>query len=373
MKFFIKSIALLILFLPIAATSGNEQKVKVGLIFGETRYSSKGPMLDVLSARLAVEELNSQGGLLGRQVELVELDNKNTPLGSRAAAQKAVKEGVLAVIGPTASSHALLAAQVLQEAKIPMISYFSTNPEVTQTGDYIFRTCFTDRLQSEILAKFAIQDLRAKTAVVLTCSGEKYSIGLSKSFTEYFKRNGGVILWQGDYVNEATEFKELLEKVKVLKPDIIFLSGYDRASGFIIKEARNLGISVTFLGGDAWSNSLYQYGGKAIEGSYYTGHWSLSSETKISREFVNKYKGKYPDDEIVNFGIMHDAIFLLADAVNRARSLDRAQIRDALAHTKNFIGVTGNITMDKNRDPRKPVAIFKFENGSSIYIKTIYP
>jgi branched-chain amino acid transport system substrate-binding protein len=373
MKFFIKSIALLILFIVISATYADEQKTKIGFIFGETIYSSKGPIIDVLGARLAVEELNSQGGLLGRQVELVELDNKNTPLGSRAAALKAVKEGVVAVIGPSSSSHALLAAPVLQEAKIPMISYVSTNPEVTRIGDYIFRTCFTDSLQSEILAKFATQDLRAKTAVVLTCSGEKYSIGLSGSFTECFIKNGGAVLWEGKYFNETTEFKELLKKVKTLKPDIVFLPGYDRASGFIIKQARNLGLPVTFLGGDAWSNSLYQYGGKTVEGSYYVGRWSIDSEATITQEFVKKYKGNYPDSEIEIFGLVHDAFFLLADAANRAKSLDRAQIRDALADTENFAGVTGNITMDGNRDPRKPVAIFQFENGSSKYIKTVYP
>jgi branched-chain amino acid transport system substrate-binding protein len=372
MKFFLRSIVLLIIFLPISAVDGLEQ-VKVGFIFGETVYSSKGPMVDLVSARLAVEELNSQGGLFGRQIELVELDNKNTPLGSRAAAQKAVKEGVVAVIGPSSSSHALLAAPVLQEAKIPMISYAATNPEVTRTGDYIFRTCFTDILQSEILAKFATQDLKAKTAVLLTCSSEKYSIGLSKIFTDYFKKNGGSILWEGNYTDEATEFKELLKEVRILKPDIVFLPGYDRASGFIIKQARNIGISVTFLGGDAWSNSLYQYGGKSIEGSYYVGHWSINSEEKLTQEFVKKYKGGYQDSEIGIFGLVHDALFLLADAANRARSLDRAQIRKALADTKSFMGVTGNIKMDKNRNPRKPVSIFKFENGSSIYIKTIYP
>jgi branched-chain amino acid transport system substrate-binding protein len=373
MKFGIRLIALLILFLPITVTGGNEQKVKVGLIFGETLYSSRGPIVDVLGARLAVEELNSQGGLLGRQIELVELENKNTPLGSRAAAQKAVKEGVVAVIGPSSSSHALLAAPILQEAKIPMISYAATNPEVTRTGDYIFRICFTDILQSEILAKFAIQDLKAKTAVVLTCSGEKYSIGLSNNFTEYFKKNGGTVLWEGNYLNEATEFKKLLEKCRILKPDIVFLPGYDRASGFIIRQARNMGISVTFLGGDAWSDSLYQYGGKTIEGSYYVGRWSIYSEAMITQEFVKKYKGNYPDSEIGIFGLVHDALFLLADAANRARSLDRALIRDALGSTENFIGVTGNVAMDKNRDPQKPVAIFKFENGASTYIKTINP
>jgi len=352
---------------------GSDEKVKLGLIYGEASYSSKGPLLDLLGARLAVQELNSQGGLLGKQVELIELDNKNTPLGSKAAAQKAVQEGVIAVIGPSSSSHALIAGPIFQKAEIPMISYISTNPEVTLAGDYIFRICFTNTLQGEILAKFAVEDLKAKTCVVLTCSDEKYSIDMSSIFSRYFRDNGGTVLWDGNYLNESTEFKDLLEKVEKLKPDIIFLPGYDRASGFIIKQARKIGISSTFIGGDAWSDSLYQYGDKAVEGSYYTGHWNINSEEIKVQDYVKGYKNDYPDNEVVFFGLIHDAFFLLADAVKRAQSLERAKIREALANTIDFPGITGNITMDKNRDPVKPVAIFKFENGASTFIRAIFP
>jgi len=372
MNFIIRLIALACLFLPVTA-SGVEEKAKVAVIFGEGAYTSSGVKEDLLSARLAVEELNRQGGLLGKQVELIELDNKNIPLGSRLAAQKAVQAGVIAVLGPFSSSHALLAGEILQEAKIPMISSMSTNEKVTSTGDYIFRICFTDPFQGEVLAKFAVQDLKVKTAVVLTCTGEKYSIGLAQIFSNRFLEKGGKILWEGGYLLNSTDFKELLEKVKIIKPDLVFLPGYDNASGFIIKQARKIGISAMFLGGDAWSDRMYKYGGEAIEGSYHSGHWDINSSNKISQEFVKRYNRDYKGEEIVSLGLVHDAVFLLADAADRAKSLDTSLIRDALAATKDFHGITGDITMDKNRDPLKPVVIIKFENGGSVCVKTIYP
>jgi len=349
------------------------EKAKVGIIYGDPAYLTSGIPLDLLGARLAVEDLNLKGGLLGRQVELIEFDNGATPLGARLAAFKAAEADVIAAIGPTASSRALLAGAVLQKSKIPMICTLPTNPEVTFLGDYIFRVCFTDRFQGQALADFGLQDLKAKTAVVLTCSGEKYSIGLSGIFMDRFKARGGVILWEGDYLETATDFRKLLEKVLQYLPDIVFLPGFGNTSALIIKQSRDMGIDVTFLGGDTWSNRLYEYGGEAIEGCYYSGHWDIDSKSKISQEFVDRYKNEYRKEDLVSLGLSHDAVFLLADAVTRAGSLKPALIRDALATTTDFQGVTGTITMDKNGDPLKPIAIFRFEKGSSVLIKTVMP
>ena len=372
MNYLIRLIVLSFLLLPIAA-AGNEEKVKIAVIFGDAAYTSSGIQEGLLAARLSVEELNRQGGILGKQVELIELDNKTTPLGSRFAAQKAVQTDVAAVLGPFSSSHALLAAAVLQESGIPMILSMSTNGEVTKIGDYIFRVCYTDPFQGEALAKFALDELKAKTAVVLNCTGEIYSIELAKIFIDRFTEKGGNILWQGRYLSEATDFKDLLEKIKTLRPDVVFLPGYDSSSGFIIKQARNMGISVTFFGGDAWSEKMYQYGGEAIEDSYYSSHWDIGSKSKISQEFVKQYINDYKKEEIIPFGLVRDALFLLAEAVKRADSRDRSLIRRELAATKNFHGVTGDITMDENGDPLKPIVIFRFENGTSVSVKTINP
>lgn len=366
-------IALACMAIPLSTDAALE-KVKVGLIYGDAAYSSdSGTSLDLLGARLAVTDLNRNGGLLGRQVALVELNYGATPLDARIAARKAAEAGVLAVIGPFTSAQALLAGAVLQQSKIPMISTFATNPEVTLLGDYIFRVCFTDRFQGRALADFALLDLKVKTAVILTCSNERYSIGLSGIFMDRFIEGGGILLWEGDYLETATDFRMLLEKVIQHRPDIVFLPGFGNSSGFIIKQSRDMGIEVPFLGGDTWSNRLYDYAGKTIEGCYYSGHWDVESNNSISRAFADRYKKEYRQEDLVILGLSHDALFLLADSVNRANSLKPALIRDALAATANFQGVTGTLTMDTNGDPIKPIAIFKFEKGSSVLVKTVSP
>lgn len=372
MRHILRIIALAILIFPGTAADA-EEKVKIAVIFGGSIISSTGLNDELIGARLAVEDINRKGGLLGRQVEIIELGNNDTNLGYILAAQKAVKAGVIAVIGPPNSSQALLAGNVLQEAGIPMIAYIATNPEVTLLGNYMFRICFTDTFQGNALSKFAIQDLRAKTAVVLTCINEKYSLGLSKIFIENFKKKGGSILWEGEYLNKDTDFLDLLKKVKELGPDLIFLPGYNITSGFIVKQARNIGISARFLGGDAWTDDQYIYGGEAIEGNYFSEYWDVNSQDNATKEFVQRFRKDYADKNIVSFGLQYDAVLLLADAVARANSLDPSIIREALAATKDFHGITGDIAMDKDRNPKKPLLIFKFEKNASVFVKTIDP
>lgn len=372
MKNLFRLLALMCLALPLSA-NGAQEKVFVGIIYGESAVTADGIYLDLLGTRFAIEDLNRDGGLLGRQIDLVELNNNGNPIGSKQAAEEAVKRDVVAVIGPGTSSHTILAGAVLQEAKIPMISAFATNPDVTLLGDYSFRICFQDLFQGQVLADFAIHDLKAKTAVVLTCAEEKYSLDLAKIFISHYRENGGTILWEGEYLSSFNDYRDLLEKANRYRPAVIFLPGYDRASGFIIRQCRNMGEKVTFLGADAWSENLYEYGGKAIEGSYYSRQWFPDPEDEISRGFVSRYEDKFQIEDIISFGLSHDVVFLLADAVSRAGSLEPSSIRDALAATKNFQGITGTITMDRNGDPAKPIPILKFEGGGSVLIKTVAP
>jgi branched-chain amino acid transport system substrate-binding protein len=372
MKLFLQVAVLVCLALPIS-TGNAQDKVKLGVVFGDSATTADGIPQDLLGVRLAVEDLNRQGGLLGKSIDLVEYNNHNLPIASEKAAMRAVGEGVIAVIGPASSSHALLVAAVLQNAGVPMISTLATNPEVTRLGDYIFRVCFSDTSQGKALANFAVEDLKAKTAVVLTCIGEKYSLGLAKIFMMQYRENGGTLLWEGEYFNSATDFKALLEEAAGYGPDVIFLPGYNRASGFIIRQGRNMGLSAAFLGGDAWTHDLYRYGGDAIKGSCYSGFWHPDPEKKISRAFLNRYEDRFQREDIISFGLSHDAVFLLADAVRRAGSLAPSDIRDALAETEDFQGVTGKITMDQNGDPTKPVPFYRFENGKSVFIKLVAP
>lgn len=354
------------------------EPVKIAAIFpksGEAVQSYKREQSELLGTRLAVEQLNRKGGLLGRRIQLIEYDNKSTALGSKTAARQAVEDGVIAVIGSSWSSLSLAMAPVLQTARIPMISPISTSPEVTLVGDYIFRMCFIDSFQGLVMAGFARKDLHARTAVVLTNTGESYSMGLAKFFISQFTSLGGKILFEGDYLAESTNFTPLLGKVHRQNPDVIFVPGMTRDSAYIIKQAREMGIHTVFLGGDGWDMEMYTYAGKVIEGNYFCAHWHPQSTLEESRQFMRTAQKLY--GTTINssaIALSYDTVMLLADAARRAKSLDSTRIREALAATRGFKGVTGEITFDKNRNPiGKQAVILRFDKASVVYVKTIKP
>ncbi len=364
-------------FLLLFSTAGHAaESVKIAAIFAKTGPAVVVPGLrpEFNSVRLAVKELNDSGGLLGHPIEVLEFDNKSTALGAKQAAEEAVKARVLAVIGATRSSHSLGMAPVLQAAGIPMISPVSTNPEVTLTGDFIFRVCFIDDFQGEVMAAFAAKALKAKTAVVLTNTSEKFSLSLAGLFMEKFKNLGGAILWEGDYLGNATNFEEQLVKVKAFKPDVCFVPGYDSDTGFIVKQAREMGIDAVFLSGDGLTDAIYKYAGNAADGLFFSSHWHPDDPDKKSRQFIQTYEREYPKVIEAVTALGYDAVMLLADAVKRAKSLEPAKIRNSLAETKGFKGITGEISFDKNRNPmNKSAVILKFEKEVAVYIKTITP
>ena len=220
--------------------------------------------------------------------------------------------------------------------------------------------------------KFAAKDLGAKSAVVLTNTGNKFSIGLAKFFMKSFQKFGGKTILEGDYSASATDFRSQLEKTKSLNPDVIYVPGYLRDSGFIIKQARKMGISAPFLGGDGWGLDMYKYGGDYVSGNYYSDVWHQDDPRGISKNFVERYEKGY--GKLNTSPLPYDAVMVIVDAIKRAKSTDPQKIQRALAQTKNFAGITGNITFDENGDPiDKPAVILKFENGKPSYVKTINP
>ncbi len=223
------------------------------------------------------------------------------------------------------------------------------------------------------MAYFAVQDLKAKRAAVLTNVNSKYSIGLAEFFIKRFKKLGGQVLWEGKYLENAADFKPLVKEIKILQPDVVFLPGHVSDSGLIIKQARKMGVSVLFLGGDGWGEQMYQYGGETIERNYYSTHWHGDVSIEKSRRFVKRYEKKYGAIRNDGIPLCYDAVMLLADAVKRANSSDPNRIRDALSTTTNFQGVTGSITLDQYGDPIKDAVILKFGKESPIYVKTIKP
>ena len=352
------------------------EPVKMALILAQTGIAAEENIPAIQAARLAAEEINSEGGLLGHPVEIIIIDNKSTPLGSKAAAQQAIDSGVTAVVGAFRSSHSLPMAYVLQTAKIPMITPSSTSPEITLVGDYIFRTCFVDLFQGRVMAEFAAYDLGAKGAVVLTNASERYSVSLSDYFRAFFVKCGGKILWTGTYNGNAVDFKDLLSQIVTLSPDVVFVPGYSRDTGLLINQAAKMGIRTVYMGGDAWGNQIVEYAGDALSGSYYSAHWHPDVPFERNNHLKKMLKEKYGIEHIDNMRIplTYDSLWLLAGAVKKAGSIDRSRVRNALSETEGFKGATGIISFDENGDPmNKEVSILKFENGSWKFIKSKRP
>jgi len=358
--------------LPFSSLAG--EPIKIGMVFSTTGVAAthNAPLIEMV--KLAADEVNREGGLLGRPVRLIMLDNKSTPIGSKLAAEEAVRIKTAAVIGAHWSSHSLALAPILQKSGIPMISPGSTNPEVTRVGNYIFRVCFIDSFQGEAMAKFAYVDLGARTAVVLRNIDEAYCTTLAEYFINSFKKIGGKVLLDGSYRGKAVDFSDLLKETAKLGPDVVYVPGYTRDSGLIIKQAATIGVKATFLGGDAW-DEIYKYGGKAADGNYHSAPWHPDVPFQKSIDLKKIYLQKYGMEiENMSAPLAYDAVMLLADAIKRAKTLSGSRLRDAIAETTEFKGATGIISFDENGDPRgKEVIILKLEKGRPVYYKAIKP
>lgn len=354
-------------------TAKKNNTIKIAAIFAKSGIAKLTHQQQFNSAQLAVEEINRKGGILGRKIELIELDNQSTPIGSKVAAQKAVRQNVIAVIGCSRSSNSLAAAPVLQKAKIIMISSGSTNPKVTLVGNYIFRVCFIDTLQGQIMANFVYNNLKGKTSVVLTNTTHTYSQDLSKYFIQRYNKLGGKILWHQYYIENMSDYSEILTKVKTLSPDTLYIPGYAKDSGQIMRQARHMGIKSIFLGGDGWGTEIFDYAHASINNSYMTDHWFHGLKRNISRQFVKKYKRAYKMIPDSGAALTYDAVKILAYAIKKAQSLETNFIQNQLSKTKNFEGITGKITFDKNRNPIKPAVITKLKNRKYYFIKLIKP
>jgi branched-chain amino acid transport system substrate-binding protein len=365
-------ISLLLLWGMFSLPADATEPVKIAAIFAQTGIAVEENASYIQMIELAVEEINAQGGLLGRPAKLIIFDNKSTPIGSTLAAKEAVKLQPAAVIGASWSSHSLAMATILQAEGIPMISPVSTNPKVTRIGNFIFRVCFTDSVQGKVMARFAYTELGARTAIVLKIINEEYSLTLAEFFINSFRQYGGKVLFEGNYKSKSVDFIDILKEVQILQPDVVFVPGYPRDSGLLIKQAVSMGIKAIFLGGDGF-HQIDHYGGDAVEGSFYSTFWHPDVPFGKSIHLQNIYREKYKK-EIANMNapLGYDAVMVLADAICRAKSLDHGNIRNALAQTKDFHGATGNITFDEYGDPQnKEVIIMKYGKKGQIYFKTL--
>ena len=324
---------------------------------------------------LAINEVNAAGGVKGRKIEVRVYDNQSKPEEAAQAANRLInQDNVLLILGEVASSNSMAMAEKAQPAKVPMISNASTNPKVTEIGDYIFRVCFIDPFQGYVMAKFAHDNLKFNKVAVLRDLGSAYSQGLADVFERKYTEMGGKIVAGETYTKGSTDFRSQLTAIKRASPDAIYIPGYYNDIGLIARQARELGITATLMGGDGWdSEKLFELGGSAVEGSYFSNHYSPDDPNPRVQKFIASYKAAYGSvpDSLAALG--YDAAMVAVDAIKRAPSFDRAAIRDAIAQTKNFHGVTGSITLDEKRNATKSAVVLQVGKGQTKYVDTIAP
>ena len=310
---------------------------------------------------MAADEVNAAGGINGRKVKILTEDDQSKSEEAATTVSKLISQNsVVAVLGEVASSASIAAGPICQANKVPMISPSSTNPQVTKSGDYIFRMCFTDDYVGHSMADYVTKKLGLKNAALLTDVKQDYSVYLGKYFEERFTADGGKIVARASYSNGDSDFRAQLTSIKPSNPQIIFVPGYYTDVGQIARQARDLGISAPLVGGDGWeSPKLIEIGGPALEGCYYANHYFYADPTPAVHNFVEKYK---------------HAMNVLAEAMKRARKLDGPTLRDAIAATKGYVGVTGTINLGPDRNPiGKKLVIEEIKNGQLTLKATFEP
>jgi branched-chain amino acid transport system substrate-binding protein len=353
-----------------------ESTIKVGEYASLTGKEAAFGQSSHKGTLLGIDVINAAGGLLGKKVELVYEDNRSTPGESATIAKKLItRDKVVAILGEVASGRSLEAGPIAQANKIPMISPSSTNPKVTQTGDYVFRVCFTDPFQGKLLAEFAKRTLKAQKVAIFSDVSAPYSVGLAQYFKEPFVANAGQVVAEQKYTGGDKDFKAQLTAIRATAPDAIFVPGYYTDAGLIVAQARQLGITVPLFGGDGWeAPELLQIAGNALEGTYYSTHFSAENDDPKVQKFVADYRAKFDGetpDAMAALG--YDSALVLADAIKRAGATDGPKLRDAIAATQDYEGVTGKTTLDAQRNAYKSAVIITVKDGKFKYVETIAP
>lgn len=323
--------------------------------------------------QLLEEQVNSKGGVLGKKVKFVIEDDENKPANSANVAQKLITQKVVGIVGSYSSKCSIAMGPVVNSAKIPMITGTSTNPKVTEAGEYVFRACFIDPFQGTVIAKFASEDLKAKTAAVLYDVGNDYSKGLAEFFQDGFKKAGGNVIGVETYANGDQDFNAQLTKIKALNPDVLILPDMYSNVGLITKQARALGIKATFLGGDGWdSPDLFKIGGDSVNGSYFANHFSPDDTAPAVVQFNKDYKAKFNSTPDATSGLTYDAGSLLIKAIEKAGSTEPDKVKDAMKSLSVDV-VSGKVSFDEKRNPVKSAVMIKVEDGKQKFVKKVNP
>jgi branched-chain amino acid transport system substrate-binding protein len=356
-------------------TAGASGDIPVGVYAALSGSEASFGQATVAGIRFAADEINAAGGVLGKKIRLVVEDDQGKAEEAASVVTKLItRDNVIAVIGENSSNQSLAAAPICQAAKVPMISPSSTNPSVTKKGDYIFRVCFTDPYQGKALGTFVRNNLHATTAAILKDNKNDYSVGLADFFRQTFTRLGGRVVAEQSYSGGDNEFRPQLTAIRSAKPEVIFVPGFYTEAGQIAIQARDIGITVPLVGGDGWASpAVIRIGGKAVDGSYYSDHYFVGDPRPAVQRLVSEIRKRTGREPETNHALGYDALRILADAITRAGSPDRARIRDQIASTRNFPGVSGVITMGPDRDPIKPVAMIKIDAGKTQLLTWVQP
>ncbi|MBL7545665.1 MAG: ABC transporter substrate-binding protein [Bdellovibrionaceae bacterium] len=326
--------------------------------------------------KMAFDEINAKGGIKGKKIKLITEDNQGKNEETAKVVNRLItQDKIVALIGEVASARSMVAAPIAQKYGIPMVSPSSTNPKVTREGDFIFRVCFLDPFQGLVMAKFAYEHLKVKKAAIFRKNGDTYSEGLADVFASEFKKMGGEIVIDIQYQPKDIDFKAQLSEIKAKKPEVIFVPGYYSDAGNIAKQAKQIELKATLLGGDGWdSPKLHEIGQDAINGQYFSNHYTTESTDPIVVEFIKKFKARYNDevpDGLAALG--YDAARVVAEAIERAAEIKPKMIRDEIAKTKDFAGVTGKISINAERNAVKSAVVVQVENEKRKYVTTISP
>ena len=325
---------------------------------------------------LAVEEINAAGGILGRPVELLTEDNQSRPGDSATITKKLIaRDHVVTVINGGTSTQCLESAPICQATHVPLIATTATNPQVTAVGPYVFRTCFIDSFQGAVLAKFARQTLHAQHVALLTSVSSTFSVGLANVFRTAFVAQGGTIVGEQKYAEGDKDFRAQLTAIRAENPDAVVAMGYYTEGALICRQARELGITCPLISGDGWeAPELIEIGGPAVNGVFFSAHYSSESRAPEVQGFVKKYQAKFAGEIPDSLApLAYDAVRILAAAITRAGSTSGPALRDALAATKDFAGVTGRTTIDAQRNASKSAVIVTVTDGKFAYVETIAP
>jgi branched-chain amino acid transport system substrate-binding protein len=315
--------------------------------------------------KLAIKEKNAKGGVKGRMVRLETIDDAGKQSEAATAVTRLINDHhAVAILGEVASSLSLAGGPIAQKAKVPMISPSSTNPDVTDVGDYVFRVCFLDDFQGWVGAKFAHDNLKATKAAIIYDQGQAYSSGLADYFEKAFKEMGGTVTARQAYTGGNLEISSQLQTIKGSGAEVVFLPGYYSDAATIIRKAKEAGITAKFLGGDGWdSEELAKIAGDAVNGNFHSNHYAAEEDRPEVQNFVSKYREAYKATPDGLAALGYDAALVLFDAMERAPSLEGKDLRDAIAATKNFTGVTGTFSIDENRNAQKSAVMIEYKGG----------